>query len=232
MRQFHDRTVAAADIQRLRQMQANLDKAIIAAYDWGHLELDHDFYQVSYLPEGDRLRFTISEEVRREILRKLSYLNQERFNKELAQGLHESKKPSRTRSSRSKEADDGTTVSYILSFPAPVQPPLFPVSRQVELWEVAEVAEPGADKNADRMYLTDRPVLAEDARPSANGLSIEAQALLTWFRQQTDWRSRADVLENTGFTSADWPQTIQELLEAGLVERTGEKRGTRYRAKL
>ena len=50
-----------------------------AAYGWADIDLRHDFYSVPYLPENDRVRFTICEEARLEILRRLSQLNRERY---------------------------------------------------------------------------------------------------------------------------------------------------------
>ncbi len=41
-----------------------------------------------YLPENDRVRFTISEAARIEVLRRLSELNRQHYEEEVAQGLH------------------------------------------------------------------------------------------------------------------------------------------------
>jgi hypothetical protein len=76
------------DIQHLRQLQIEMDQAVALAYGWSDLELDHSFYEVPYLPENDRMRFTISEPVHREVLQRLSDLNRQRYEEEVTAGLH------------------------------------------------------------------------------------------------------------------------------------------------
>ena len=45
---------------------------------WGPaIELRHDFYEVDYLPENDRVRYTIHPDARREVLKRLLLLNHE-----------------------------------------------------------------------------------------------------------------------------------------------------------
>lgn len=46
------------------------------------MNLAHDFYEVDYLPENDRIRYTISPDARREILKRLLKLNHEIHEKE------------------------------------------------------------------------------------------------------------------------------------------------------
>jgi hypothetical protein len=75
-------------IEGLRALQRELDTAVAFAYGWGDLNLQHDFHEVPYLPENDRVRFTISETARVEVLRRLSELNRQRYEEELAQGMH------------------------------------------------------------------------------------------------------------------------------------------------
>ncbi len=45
----------------------------------------HDFYEVDYLPENDRIRFTISPDSRKEILKRLLLLNHQVHKQELEQ---------------------------------------------------------------------------------------------------------------------------------------------------
>ncbi|MCP4147855.1 MAG: hypothetical protein GY757_08900 [bacterium] len=52
-----------------------MDLAVLKTYGWGDITLAHDFYDVDYLPENDRTRFTISPEARKEILQRLLALN-------------------------------------------------------------------------------------------------------------------------------------------------------------
>ncbi|MGC8732381.1 MAG: hypothetical protein ACP5RC_09000, partial [Halothiobacillaceae bacterium] len=51
----------------------------------------HAFHEVPYLPENDRVRFTISEVARIKVLRRLSELNRQSYEEEVARGLHGAK---------------------------------------------------------------------------------------------------------------------------------------------
>lgn len=48
-------------------------------------------YEVDYLPENDRIRYTIHPDARKEVLKRLLLLNHERYEEELKQGLHKKK---------------------------------------------------------------------------------------------------------------------------------------------
>lgn len=220
---LHRQTDNDTGIVRIREALIALDRAVASAYGWSDLELGHDFHALPFLAEGDRVRFTIAEKSRREILDRLSQLNRTRHEEELAQERHETKKPT-------KRARVSLSQPRVLDFPTPAQPTLFPVAPQMEFWEVAE---PTSSPASERSYLTDSPAATygESHEAPSNGRSQHAVALLSWFRSSTDWRSRAEALDALKFSTPEWNQTIQELLDAGLVERTGEKRGTRYRAK-
>lgn len=84
---FHDPSEAATDIGGLRDLQVALDQAVSEAYGWTDLDLGHGFHETK---QG--LRYTISEEARREVLDRLLQLNHERYEEEVRQGLHDKKK--------------------------------------------------------------------------------------------------------------------------------------------
>jgi hypothetical protein len=89
---FHDREQRGGDfkdIDTLRELHVEMDRAVATAYGWSDLDLGHGFHQTK---QG--LRFTISEAARREVLARLLKLNHERYAEEVRQGLHEKKKPS------------------------------------------------------------------------------------------------------------------------------------------
>jgi hypothetical protein len=54
--------------------------------------LRHDFYEVDYLPENDRVRYTIHPEARKEILKRLLELNHKIHEEEVQDGLWDKKK--------------------------------------------------------------------------------------------------------------------------------------------
>lgn len=68
---FHDPACTDAYIVRLRELHAEMDRAILACYAWDDLDLHHGFYQ----NDRGQPRFTISRVSRREILRRLLDLN-------------------------------------------------------------------------------------------------------------------------------------------------------------
>ncbi len=88
---FHAPNESSTDIQKLRDLHVEMDKAVAAAYGWSDLDLGHGFHETK---QG--IRFTISESARREVLSRLLKLNHERFAEEVKQGLHEKKKGGNT----------------------------------------------------------------------------------------------------------------------------------------
>ena len=72
-------------IFKLRELHKEMDKAVLEAYGWHTdterwgkaIDLRHDFYEVDYLPENDRVRYTIHPEARKEVLKRLLLLNHE-----------------------------------------------------------------------------------------------------------------------------------------------------------
>jgi hypothetical protein len=66
---------AIQGIFKLRQLHIKMDDAVLEAYSWNDIELQHNFYEVDYLPENDRVRFTIHPEARKEVLKRLLDLN-------------------------------------------------------------------------------------------------------------------------------------------------------------
>ncbi len=82
---------AVSAIQKLRNLHHQMDNAVLEAYGWSDINLRHDFYEVEYLPENDRIRYTIHSDARREILKRLLELNHEIHKREVAAGLWEKK---------------------------------------------------------------------------------------------------------------------------------------------
>jgi len=70
---FHNPVCKDEDIVRLRELHAEMDRAVLACYGWQDLDPGHGFYQ----NERGQTRYTVSPEARREILRRLLELNLE-----------------------------------------------------------------------------------------------------------------------------------------------------------
>jgi hypothetical protein len=76
-----------ARIIQLRDLQRQIDEAVRDAYGWTDLPLMHNFYELEFLPENDRVRYTVADGARRQILQELLKLNHERHKEEVAAGL-------------------------------------------------------------------------------------------------------------------------------------------------
>lgn len=106
-------------IFKLRELHKQMDEAVLAAYGWHEdsekwgkaIKLRHDFYEVDYLPENDRVRYTIHPDARKEVLKRLLLLNHERFEEEVAQGLHKKKDVEKYYQQKGKPIPPGTQFS-------------------------------------------------------------------------------------------------------------------------
>jgi hypothetical protein len=82
---------AVGGIIKLRQLHVEMDQEVLEAYGWSDIHLRHDFYEVDYLPENDRVRYTIHPDARREVLKRLLELNHKIHEEEVAAGLWDKK---------------------------------------------------------------------------------------------------------------------------------------------
>jgi hypothetical protein len=89
---------AIQGILKLRELHVQMDEAVLEAYGWAvdsadgaAIQLRHDFYEVDYLPENDRVRFTIHPDARKEVLKRLLELNHKIHEEEVKAGLWEKK---------------------------------------------------------------------------------------------------------------------------------------------
>jgi hypothetical protein len=78
---------AIRGILKLRELHLQMDEAVLDAYEWNDIPLKHDFYEVDYLPENDRVRFTIHPDARKEVLKRLLELNHKIHEEEMNAGL-------------------------------------------------------------------------------------------------------------------------------------------------
>lgn len=102
---------AYSGLLRLRELHLEMDEAVLAAYGWDEpsedgppIELRHDFYEVDYLPENDRVRYTIHADARREILKRLLLINHKRHAEEVAAGKHGKSTATKKKATKKKPA--------------------------------------------------------------------------------------------------------------------------------
>jgi hypothetical protein len=87
-------------------MLAVMDETVLKAYGWEDIDLAHDFYEVDYLPENDRVRYTISSDARKEVLKRLLKLNHEIHEQEVKAGLYAKEKIKKQTESRCTRTDE------------------------------------------------------------------------------------------------------------------------------
>jgi hypothetical protein len=233
---FHTPADREPDIDRLRDLQVQIDQAVARAYGWDDLDLGHDFHEVPYLPENDRVRFTVSEEARIEILDRLSQLNRERYEEEVAEGLHGKKKGAKGRPKKAKTpaaAPAGPQEpGRVVKFPGPQQPTLFPVSPQLGLFEqAAEPPPPTGEGTYGSPVVPPSGVRDVGLEGPATEELTPAQRIRTWLETHPGWHARGEVVEALGLSVSEWSSGIRALVEGGAVERRGLKRGVRYRVR-
>lgn len=104
---------AQQDILKLRELHVQMDQAVLEAYGWQDIQLSHNFYEVDYLPENDRVRYTIHPKARKEILKRLLELNHRIHEEEVKAGLWDKKKPEKAKSKQESKV----LVAQELLFP-------------------------------------------------------------------------------------------------------------------
>ena len=105
---FHNPDEKSVDVQKLRDLQVELDNAISFAYGWSDLQLEHDFHVVSSILNKDgkrveEIRFTISPEAKEEVLERMLKLNHQRHEEEVRQGLHDKRGKKKYKKSAQKK---------------------------------------------------------------------------------------------------------------------------------
>lgn len=104
---FHDQDETATDVAELRRLHAEMDQAVVAAYDWPDLDLCHGFHETK---QG--VRFTISEAARREVLDRLLALNHQRHADEVAAAAIQRTATPAKRGRKKTDADGQATMDF------------------------------------------------------------------------------------------------------------------------
>ena len=105
---FHNPDETNPKILKLRELHAEMDRAVLDAYGWDDIPTDCEFIADYEVEEGKTIpwRYRWPDKVHDEVLARLLELNQERYEEEVAAGMH-SKKVVRKKKSKKKAADDG-----------------------------------------------------------------------------------------------------------------------------
>lgn len=97
---------AVEKMLRLREVHKNIDEAVRDAYGWD-FPLQHGFHELEFLPENDRVRYTVSTRVRKLILTELLKLNHERHAEEVAAGIANEKGKPAKKATKKKAIEKG-----------------------------------------------------------------------------------------------------------------------------
>ena len=207
---FHNADERDAQIDELRDLHRQIDEAVSEAYGWTDLYLEHDFHKIGYLPENDNIRFTISEKARIEVLRRLARLNKERYEEEIAQGLHSNAKGAKKKSPVKKRRS--TAKVYDI-----------PSYSERDIPKAAEPGSPQMDIFSDPSPLTSR----------GNQWGSEPiDQILAWLEAHPGWHTKKAILNGCEANPVDWNEVISELLEEGFIESNGKGKTRYYRAVL
>lgn len=205
---FNDPDVNSDNLVKLRELQTKIDYSVVKAYGWSDLKLAHDFYDVPYLPENDRVRFTISDTARLEILRRLSLLNKQRYEEEQRGGPRSSSSVVDLKGRRGKpiEYDNGPVRDRSLD----------------------KVAEP----KAPQMGLFESVATEDSQRPRTGNQwgSNAIDQIYTWLESNEGrWFTREAILAGCGADEMDWDEAIDALISDGNVETKKNGKTIRYR---
>jgi hypothetical protein len=96
---------AIQGILKLRELHVQMDNAVLDAYGWNDIALNHDFYEVDYLPENDRVRFTIHPDARKEVLKRLLEFNHKIHAEEVAAGLWDKKPTAKVKKNKANNPE-------------------------------------------------------------------------------------------------------------------------------
>ena len=94
---FHDPNKPTADILKLQELHAAMDRAVLDAYGWTDIPtvceflLDYEIDEETWGTRKKPYRYRWPEEVHDEVLARLLDLNQKRYAEEVAAGLHAEK---------------------------------------------------------------------------------------------------------------------------------------------
>jgi len=84
---FHSKDCEDRDVISLRLLQIELTNCTLTEYGWSDIDLEFGFHAVGYLPLKNSIRFTISENARVEVLKRLLNLNHKQYGEETSQEL-------------------------------------------------------------------------------------------------------------------------------------------------
>jgi hypothetical protein len=181
---FHNHKINDKAVVNLRGLHIDLDRSVAKSYGWSDISLSHGFHETT---QG--MRFTLSESARLEVLRRLLELNHQRYQNEVAAGLHENP----TQSNSPKGA-----------------------KRKVALGKVTSSHEQaGFDFGLSSVHVEKampKPVMGNRWSEKST------DQILAWLEEHTGWFGKQAILGGSGAAADDWNAAIAELLRDEFIE--------------
>jgi len=183
-----------ARMTRLRELHAEMDEAVLKAYGWVDIRPEHGFYELDFLPENDRVRYTISPAARREVLERLLELNFQRHAEELRNGAVLSSGTEADEAGE-KTSDDEGADSALEGGDRPIPPP--PYLALPAFMDIKGILE----------YLAELCVQVDNNRASGGGIWV--------YRTKKEFGTLAEHLQKSGVDVKYYPE--------GRKKRAGEQ---------
>ena len=109
---FHDLSHDSSQINDLRKKQEEIDLLVLKSYGWSDINLNYGYHSVPYLPLNDRIRFTLSEDARIEILQRLSQLNKNKSESKVSSNKKSNGNPKKAHGKGSDELVEQQTLNF------------------------------------------------------------------------------------------------------------------------
>ena len=198
---FHNQDIQDQSIQECRDVQLDVNSALLTAYDWTDLRPEYGFHEVAYLPEGNNIRFTVSEAARVELLYRLALLNKVRYEEETTQVQLTAKNTAKIKSI--------TPKAYKI-----------PTNTERELLKVAESLPSQIDIFAEQSQ--------SNTNKGNQWGSEPIDQILAWLEAHAGWHKKQVILNGSQAEPNSWDEAIAELLKDEFVEVDDDS--TQYRA--
>ena len=201
---FHDEQDVSDAMTQLRDAHKRIDEEVIKLYGWSDIELEYGYNEFPWLPDSDQVRYCFSDPARKEILRRLSRLNSDRYEEEVSAGLHKKNQPKANAAPKKKSPAKRPRAQAAANDSAPLQ----------------QVAEPAAQY--DMLGGAEEPAPQQGNSWGTNAID----QILAWLEAHPGAQSQQAILTGSGASPEDWADAIAELIRDGdVIEDQG-----RYRA--
>lgn len=204
---FHNPKCADKGIQKLRDLHVRMDTAVRDAYGWQDLDLEHGWIKTVHTQEKKDRR---TGKVRTVEKVEHRFTISERARQEVLRRLLDL-----NHKLYAEEVDAG-------------------LHDKVRRKKAAKKKKSAGKKKPTTMSLFgDDAFPGDPVAPPGPDLVQEdnpEKAILAALEKNKDWQAKAEIIAASGIKPGQWNRVVNALIESGLVERKGQKRGTRYRA--